>query len=332
MYVIQVRNVNEAYAELEPLLHCPENWHEIAPRGLRTMEFGEPVTTVYTHPTERVLFDPARDANPFFHLMEALWIIAGRRDVKFIANFLPSIAEFSDDGEEFNAAYGFRLREHFGLDQIKRVINLLRKDPDSRRAYFVIADPLDLSYHTKDVPCNVAVFFKLRDHQLNMLVANRSNDVVWGAYGANAVQFSMLQELVAAGIGAEVGTYTQVSDSFHVYTDNPKVQNLLKGGVMTRDPYASGDATTYPLMGPGGNTDLWVDEAEDWVEAYPEVLVPCDPYFREVVSPMVRAFNAHRRLKDTKRALEIIETSPAYLDKVDWLVAAHAWLTRRLTA
>jgi hypothetical protein len=36
-----------------------------------------PVMSVTSIPTERVLFDPARDANPFFHLFESLWMLAG---------------------------------------------------------------------------------------------------------------------------------------------------------------------------------------------------------------------------------------------------------------
>jgi hypothetical protein len=40
-----------------------------------------PVVTCYSAPTQRVLFSPMRDANPFFHLMEALWMLAGRDDV-----------------------------------------------------------------------------------------------------------------------------------------------------------------------------------------------------------------------------------------------------------
>jgi hypothetical protein len=50
-----------------------------------------------------------------------------------------------------------------------------------------------------------------------MTVLNRSNDIVWGCYGANAVHMSVLQEFVALAIGVPVGSYTQVSNDWHIY-------------------------------------------------------------------------------------------------------------------
>jgi hypothetical protein len=40
-----------------------------------------PIMTEYADPTNRVLFSPMRDANPFFHVMETLWMLAGRNDL-----------------------------------------------------------------------------------------------------------------------------------------------------------------------------------------------------------------------------------------------------------
>ena len=56
-------------------------------RNGTALEFDSPVLIHYTHPKERVIFYQERDANPFFHLMEALWMLAGRRDVKFVDKF-----------------------------------------------------------------------------------------------------------------------------------------------------------------------------------------------------------------------------------------------------
>ena len=53
-----------------------------------------------------------------------------------------------------------------------------------------------------------------------MTVCNRSNDMLWGAYGANAVHMSMLQEYLASRLEIAVGEYTQISDSFHVYQND----------------------------------------------------------------------------------------------------------------
>ena len=41
--------------------------------------------------------------------------------------------------------------------------------------------------------------------------------MLWGAYGANAVHMSVLQEYVATALNVSIGTYTQMSDSLHIY-------------------------------------------------------------------------------------------------------------------
>jgi thymidylate synthase len=74
----------------------------------------EPVTITYSHPRERVLFNAARDANPFFHLYEALWMLAGRNDVAPLAYYNSRITQYSDDGKTFNGAYGYRWRKAAG--------------------------------------------------------------------------------------------------------------------------------------------------------------------------------------------------------------------------
>jgi hypothetical protein len=332
MHVIEVRNVNEAYGKLYWMLRNGPMWREITPRGDRTLEWLGPVATTYARPAERVLFDDARDANPFFHLFEALWIASGRRDTGFIKEFLPAMMDYSDNKLVFNAAYGHRLRVHFGVDQLVKVAELLEADPDSRRAFMVIGDPEDLTRATRDVACNVAVFFKIRDGQLNMLVSNRSNDAIWGAYGANAVQFSFLQELIAAHCKVEMGTYTQLSDSFHIYPDSEKGAELLERSMgPNADPYQQGLVKPYPIMAPGHTIKTWLLDCEAWVDlaASGGVSYSADPFFKNVAAPMLRAFRLHRRERKTKQAIEMLsnEHDPA----IDWLQAGIEWLTRRLT-
>jgi len=220
MKVFHARNVNEALTL--GTYYMKSSGVVTESRGLRVLEYPEPVCTVYECPTERMLINNNRKANPFFHLHEAMWILAGRQDVEYLKYFVPRMAEFSDDGKVFNAPYGYRLRTEHGKDQLAEVIKLLRKEPDTRRAVLSIWDvEKDLNTETKDHACNTTVYFKIIENELNMLVSCRSNDMLWGAYGANAVQFSVIQEYVASMVGVEVGVYRQVSDSFHVYLDGP---------------------------------------------------------------------------------------------------------------
>src|SRR4051812_37796218 len=76
--VIDVDNVNQAWPLAVRLLQS-----EGVPRESRygpVLEHPEPVTTVYRKPWQRVLFDEVRDANPFFHFFESLWMLGGRND------------------------------------------------------------------------------------------------------------------------------------------------------------------------------------------------------------------------------------------------------------
>jgi thymidylate synthase len=240
------------------------NVHEALPEGLRLLrEFGEnrlsragavlaapfPVMTIYSRPCERVLFWPDREANPFFHLMEALWMLAGRNDVQWLAQFNKRMVEYSDDGETLHGAYGYRWRQHFvdprqaggvTLDQIDLVLELLDNHPSTRRAVIQMWDcTVDLMTDEvgKDICCNDLIFLKNREYYLDMTVLCRSNDVIWGAYGANAVHFSILQEYIASRLGWKVGKLYQYSDDYHAYLAvYEKIQHLAN---QARDVYSS---------------------------------------------------------------------------------------------
>ena len=206
-----------------------------------------PTITSITQPWERVLFDEMRDANPFFHLMEAMWMLAGRRDVETIAEFNKRMVEYSDDGEIYHAAYGQRWREWFGMDQLSKIIHGLRTNPEDRRLVLTMWSPLgDLAHDGKDVPCNTQAMFRTRretvrkesivhpgmmiDEEqiyLDMTVCNRSNDFFWGLMGANAVHMSIMHEYVAALSGMHQGHMYTLSNNLHAYTsvfnDKPRV-------------------------------------------------------------------------------------------------------------
>lgn len=358
-YAIAARNVNLALPAAVQMFNNPTQVRRIAPRDPEkvTLEALAPVATIYERPFERVLFSPERDANPFFHFFEALWILAGRGDVKWIANFLPSIAEFSDDGIDFHGAYGARLRnlrfEHqephldFTLDQLDMVVALLKQDPDTRRAVCALWMPeKDSGYNGKDMPCNCTITFKLREGHLHMTVFNRSNDMVWGAYGANVVQFSTIMEYVCAKVGALPGHYIQWSDSFHIYEKNPAWQRVSKLDLVKQDPYEyhpahyfgtskatfsfSGPVQPYPLMDEtvtfNGELLMFMDHAWSAVKGniYGSRKNYKNTYFDEVALPLLNAFIAYKQGHQTLALF--------YADKcwaTDWKLAALLWLHRR---
>lgn len=289
-----------------------------------------PVTTVYERPCERVLFWAERDANPFFHMMEALWMMAGRNDLAFVQQFVRRFAAFSDDGRTLGGAYGHRWRQHWGFDQIKRVVELMRREPNTRRAVVTMFDPardLRADEASRDICCNLSVMFRnnfgLRDepNRLDMTVTCRSNDIIWGAYGANAVHFSVLQEYVAAHLGLAVGNYYQVSNNWHAYED---VYNKTYRGDLRKtwpvSPYASGEVAPYPMI---QDPATWDRDLLLFLED-PHSYGYTNKWFAVCAKPMWFSHMAYRA-RNYANALEITEQIAA----TDWRRATREWLLRR---
>lgn len=315
-----------------------------------------PVMTVYSRPWQRVLFLPTRDANPFFHLFEALWMLGGRNDVAYPAKFAAQLQLYSDDNVTLNGAYGYRWRHHFGYDQLQLIIEELKTNPASRRCVLAMWDAYDEGGDMspgyegdlkrgisggKDIPCNTHVYFRVDPEtaRLDMTLCNRSNDVVWGAYGANAVHFSMLQEYVADKIGLRVGRLYQFANNYHIYTERPDVARLIEDRHYTLpyDLYKTGAACATALRAqePG-----WDDDLEQFLalDLNVEVEAPyATDFFQFVVLPMFQAYQRYKigdnpasaaaHLRDSIRNDDgELSSSP------DWLLAGEQWMQRRADA
>jgi hypothetical protein len=339
---IYSRNVNDALERFKQFHDgALSMWRTITVRGGSTKEAICPVTTVYSAPNERVLFNVARDANPFFHFFESLWILAGRDDVAYLAQFNPRMADYSDDGHRFHAAYGYRLRKHFAregssfiqvVDQLEEVISLLKRDRDTRRAVLSIWDPVeDLNADSKDIPCNDLIMFKIRDGKLEMTVCCRSNDVIWGAYGTNAVQFSMVQEVVARAVGVGIGPYRQVSDSYHVYLNEPAYQRTVSHKQSKGyDPYREGTVKPYPLFEGPDEYGSFMRQLERFVSGSPTAL-PSLPFFSKVAGPMLDAWKIWKsdHFKSKNERIDHAVQSMGACEASDWKAAGMYWLLKR---
>lgn len=319
-----VRNVNHAFSKIFWELKY-SNLRPEQTRNGPAIALPGVVTTVYEQPKERVLFHAGRDANPIFHLMESIWMLAGRCDVNFLTQFNRRMSSFSDDGKRFNAAYGYRWRNHFGRDQLVDVIQLLRRDPTTRQAVVQIWDHQDLTRETRDKACNTQVVFDIRNGGLNMTVFNRSNDIWWGAYGANAVHFSVLQELVASAVGAPMGQYRQVSNNFHLYTElynanqyiqNPPDQNDY-------DFYANGVVIPRPLMLHSDYVSFLEDCENFCNDPFNERVKYSHSYFTDVARPTALVSRTRRaKAGDGMNQAEKIQAE-------DWKLAVVNWIERR---
>jgi thymidylate synthase len=348
MHVIRARNAHDAL--IMGLIHLQQEGVAAKSRNGDVVRSPCPVTTVYERPRERVVLHSWRDANPFFHLYESLWMLTGRSDVAPLVKYVKRMSEFSDDGIYLNAAYGSRWRSGLKGDQLLEIISRLRADRTTRRCVLQIWDAnQDLwcedemnglnswqPYHGKDAACNLSVVFGVRGKRLDATLFCRSNDIVWGAYGANAVHFSFLQEYVAAHAGLDVGTLTQVSVDWHGYINT--LHGLLKRFQIDEPGYG-------PFFyGPSPDNPYKRLKVHDMVSTPREVwdnecyaIVTEDgrapglrrsdfdePFFGDVALPMIRSHDAHVD-GDREGAIYMAQAVAA----PDWRAAAVQWLQRR---
>lgn len=329
MHVIEGRNVNTVYPQLVALLRAEGQRGES--RAGEVLSLPSPVMTVVHRPTERVLFDKNRRANPFFHFFESLHMLAGRRDYTWLDRFVHDFsAKFAESDGHGHGAYGHRWRHHFGYDQLDVVVNKLQQDPTDRRVviqmwdgghntmYGIGAD--DLRADMKDIPCNTHIYPRIVEGALDLTVCCRSNDIIWGMMGANVVHFSMLQEYLAHRIGCRVGKLYQLANNCHAYVrvldrvGEPEARDQWEA-----DLYGRGDVEPLPLdlededllefMQSEGNLNAWIPPNDWWLH---------------VVLPM---WTAHHYFKEGQMEMALAQ---AYdIGATDWRLACLNWLHDR---
>lgn len=408
---IKTRNVNTAFKEIVGGIHSgsiPVTSTSSRNGGVLAVE--EPVIITYSHPKERVLFNSVRDANPFFHVMESLWMLAGRNDVAPLSYYSSTIAKIaSDDGKTFNGAYGYRWRHadtsgqtyYAKTDQLDVIVNHLKSQPNSRRAVLQmwnveddllkIGQPCLNSQHaaedkgalffvqcqdcngtrilgqSRDVCCNLSVLFAVRSgtcpncggtgevagggngwahdtaypcdkcggkphdqpRYLDMTVFNRSNDLIWGCLGANAVHFSVLQEYMALNLGMEVGVYNQISNNLHVYENNWKpAEWLAYYENANRVEYTPPMKTVQLISDPDKfekELPLFVEEYAGGMRTIKQGHQYQEPFLLGVVEPVMLAWRSYKD-GTLSEALERCEEIKAD----DWRAACTEWIERRI--
>ena len=340
-------NVEEVFQIAVMSLREPYNMVKIPSRNGDVLMFRDPVCSTYNFPRERVMFLPERNCNPFFHFIEGLWMLAGRRDVEPLARFVKRMKEFSDDGNFLYGSYGYRWRNQFGYDQLYDVIQKLKDNKWDRRIVLSMWDPIhDLKYKGKDVPCNTQIYFKAyptkelgeenNQIKLDMTVCCRSNDLIWGAYGANAVHFSMLHEYIATMSGLSVGCYHQISNNAHVYLDVwNELDKKLSKGIVPHGYETDPDMTWLDLVQDKQNFDkdlnyffnLFCSSKNN--EELGGMWITPDHFsnmntFAYTAIPLVEAWNYYKQ-KDYKNAILQASTIKA----PDWKRACVEWLQRK---
>jgi thymidylate synthase len=172
---------------------------------------------ILTNPRARFIQNPLRKLQKRFAMGEFIWIMSGQDSLEQITHYNKRMADFSDDGKILHGAYGPRLRNWHGVDQINNLIYKMKQDIYTRQAVMVILDPSkDLVEKTKDVPCNDFLHFMYRGGKLDLMCYVRSNDLFLG-FPYDVFDWTMLQEIIACELGVELGEYHHIVGSMHIY-------------------------------------------------------------------------------------------------------------------
>lgn len=212
------------------LINCPE--YTIASRGGITIEFLQCSLSILD-PRRRWILSRSPAYNPAFGLVELVWIFNGKDNSDVLKFWNPKLPIFTGISKNLHGAYGHRLRKHFEVDQIRRAYSVLKSNPSSRQVVLQIWDPCqdlpdqDGNPASEDIPCNLMALLKIRDGRLYWTQVMRSNDVMRGL-PYNIIQFTMLQELFAAWLECEMGSYVHVSDSLHIYKDSLETFEVMQ--------------------------------------------------------------------------------------------------------
>lgn len=180
--------------------------------------------TVIKDPTRCIMKNKIRKMPMRYAIGELLWYLSGNNDLKSIQMFTKAWDRMSDDGETVNSNYGYCLMDKFGFNQIEQALIQLHDNPNSRQVVLHIKEARNMIDNpTKDLNCTVCLQLFIREGKLYMTTYMRSNDL-WMGFPYDVFQFTCLQILLAMRLHVDVGTYTHVAGSLHLYT-----RDLLKG-------------------------------------------------------------------------------------------------------
>lgn len=187
-----------------------------------------------------------------FGLIERLSYLSGRgfypdATVAYAKNY----ANFIEADGTDRGAYGPRM-----APQLRRAYRQLQADPQTRQAVVNVHNHLEDGRGDKaNTPCTLALhFIQGHDGALELVAYMRSNDIMWGfPYDVSAFRF--LQQVVARWLGWEVGRYTHVATSLHLYERDVDAAKAL---------LAAGDQITTR---PGSHPSAWDLDEDETTEA-----------------------------------------------------------------
>lgn len=167
------------------------------------------------HPDQNRIDTPWRRWNKVYADREWNWYLSGNPSAVEIAKKAPIWGHMMDEDGNVRSNYGWQWERN---NQLDKVIDMLRDNPNTRQAAISIYDGKEIDTYSRDTPCTYAVQFTVRANLLYMSVYMRSNDL-WYGFCNDQYCFSNLFNLVAEQTGYETGYYYHHVHNMHIYND-----------------------------------------------------------------------------------------------------------------
>ncbi len=172
-------------------------------------------------------------------IYELLWFLQGDTNIKYLQEHGVKIwDEWADANGDLGPVYGHQWR-HFGyeerdmdtyqgVDQIKELIDGLKKNPNGRRHIVSAWNPVDVP-SMKLPPCHMMMQFNVRENKyLDCQMYQRSADSFLGV-PFNIASYALLTMMVAQVVGLEPGDFIHTFGDVHIYKNHTaQVEEQLK--------------------------------------------------------------------------------------------------------
>ncbi|MBK4714913.1 MULTISPECIES: thymidylate synthase [Tenebrionibacter/Tenebrionicola group] len=169
-------------------------------------------------------------------IYELLWFLKGDTNIAWLReNNVTIWDEWADENGSLGPVYGKQWRawgapDGRSIDQIAKVVEQLKTDPDSRRIIVSAWNVGELEQMAL-APCHAFFQFYVADGRLSCQLYQRSCDVFLGL-PFNIASYALLVHMLAQQCGLEVGDFVWTGGDTHLYSNHLEQANLQ----LTREP------------------------------------------------------------------------------------------------
>lgn len=166
---------------------------------------------------------------------ELLWFLKGDTNIAYLKeNGVRIWDEWADEQGNLGPVYGYQWRswptpDGQQIDQITQVVDMIKKNPDSRRLIVSAWNVADIN-RMKLPPCHAFFQFYVADGKLSCQLYQRSADIFLGV-PFNIASYALLTMMVAQVCGLKAGNFVHTLGDAHIYSNHVEQAKLQ----LTRD-------------------------------------------------------------------------------------------------